>query len=140
MQSVDSHGGPPTCRLRLELKVDDSLTTLVISERPSGVLVVQFLAQNSEITSANFLRVGIDGEEVLHVATSWRENSPELPNIAGSIQDEVEARQVIEALRDNSKGARWLQIVARPYNKAVPAEVLREAMDDFEACRSLRKL
>jgi hypothetical protein len=60
VRAVDQHGGPPTCRLRLEQNVDDSLTAVVIGERPSGVLMVQLLAQNPETTSADFLRVGID--------------------------------------------------------------------------------
>ncbi|MBN8905114.1 MAG: hypothetical protein J0H99_00485, partial [Rhodospirillales bacterium] len=135
VQAVPQPGRPPLCRLRLELQIDHRATALILSQAPGGGLWVQFLAQNPEILSADLLRIGLDGQEVFHVTPSRRDKAPELSGITGEIAEAAKAKDAIDDLRERAQGAAWLQIVALPYNKRVPADGLRQAMDDWMACR-----
>jgi hypothetical protein len=128
------------CRLRVELVVDGAIFAFILRENPDGSLLVQFLTQDARVPNAEIVRVGIDREEVFHFTPERRDASPELPSVVAGIRDGAEGRRIVERLRDAAQGARWFQIVALPYSKAVPAAGLREAMDDLAACRTVRRL
>ena len=137
VEAVEHAATPRACHLRAELNVDGKIFALILTDRRSGSLLVQLLAQDAGVTAAKAVWVGFDGKSVFHFTPALRDGSPELPSVTGVMPD---GRHVIEQMRLAAKGAHWLQVAALPYRQAVPAKGMEQALDDLVACRTLREL
>lgn len=127
-------GAERFCRLRAEVGIDGEIFAFVLTQNADDTLLVQFLSQDGRVADAAELLVGIDRKMVMRLVPERRDRSSELPSITTWVRDANEGAAIMVRLREAAAGAEWFQVVALPYNKAVPAEGLRDALDDVTDC------
>jgi hypothetical protein len=132
--------GQRFCRLRVELKVDHAIFAFILRENRSGSLLVQFMAQSPGLNATPRVRVAIDGKEVFDFTPEFRDDSPELPSVTAAVRDGEAGADIVHRLQTAAQGAKWFQVEALPYNKAIPATGLKEAMDDLATCQTVQQL
>ena len=134
-----AHGGA-YCQLKAEAAIDGTAFSLVLRWFPSDRLQAFFVSGEELVSKAEIVSVSVDGTRMLQFVPVRRDWSEGLSTVSSRTMGRVVGLAVQAMLEHAAEGAEWFQVTALPYEDAIPAQGLKEAMGDLSACLGSKHL
>ena len=122
------------CQLKAEATIDGTAFSLVLRWFPPGRLQAFFMNGEELVLKAETVSVSVDGTRMLQFVPVRRDWSEGLSTVSSRTMGRVVGLAVQAMLEHAAEGAEWFQVTALPYEDAIPAQGLKEAMGDLSTC------
>ena len=93
------------------------------------------MSGDKTVAEADEVSVKVDAERMFRFTPVRHDYRDGLSTLASGVMRRTVGLPVQAMLSDAANGARQLQVIAFPYEDAIPATGLKEALDDLTACR-----
>lgn len=124
----------PFCQLRAEADIDGVIFALVLRWHPSARLQAWFIS-GKDVSEAVEVVVAVNKTPMVRFAPAVRRFDGGVSTLASPVMSSTVGSVVEAELRDAAGDAEWFQVTAGPYEDAIPAAGLKEAVGDLSLCR-----